>query len=261
MIQTQHQTMPDGAILFDPIVIAQAGQSKSSWFDPLWFDAQHWRDQDRAEAASAGRGSALYIDAPFGRCVLRHYRRGGLVAKMMDDRYLWAGADRTRAFAEFRLLVDLHGRGLRVPAPLGARYQRKGPHYRADLITRRIENAETLAALVAVDRCNTEVAARVGCALADLHAAGAYHADLNAHNILLTSDAVWVVDFDRGELRTPAQAWQASNLARLRRSLIKVGAANDGEEKFDRILWKALTSAYQQHLGELVDRSAGSARA
>lgn len=230
-------------------------------FDPRWFDPQHWREQGRAQDASGGRGSAVYVDAPFGRCVLRHYRRGGLVAKVMDDRYLWAGAERTRAFAEFRLLRELHGRGLRVPAPVAARYRRKGPHYRADLITRRIEDAVTMAALVASERCDGAAAARVGSALAELHAAGAYHADLNAHNILLTADAVWVVDFDRGELRVPAAAWQSANLARLRRSLLKIGAAVEGEEKFDRLLWTPLTTTYQRRFSEQGHASARSSRA
>ncbi len=85
------------------------------------------------------------MDARRGPWVLRHYRRGGMIANVLGDRYLWTGAGRTRGFAEFRLLAALRARGLPVPTPVAARYRRKGVHYRADLITRRIGNATTLA--------------------------------------------------------------------------------------------------------------------
>jgi 3-deoxy-D-manno-octulosonic acid kinase len=245
MIDTmiQLQTTADGAIVFDPAVMAQVGVSVP--FDPQWFEAAHWQAQG-AEIARSGRGGAMYVDAPFGRCVLRHYKRGGMVASVMGDHYLWTGAERTRSFAEFRLLAELHGRGMRVPAPVAARYSRQGVHYRADLITRRIEDATTLADLIANDGCNAEVAARVGATVAEFHAAGAYHADLNAHNVLLVDDNVWLVDFDRGQLRMPARAWQLANLARLRRSLLKLGAAGNGESVFDRDVWNPLMAAYEQ---------------
>jgi 3-deoxy-D-manno-octulosonic acid kinase len=254
MIDTmiQVQTTADGAIVFDPAAVAQAGVSVA--FDPQWFEAVHWQARG-AQTTRGGRGGALYVDAPFGRCVLRHYQRGGMIASVMGDRYLWTGAARTRSFAEFRLLAELHGRRLRVPAPVAARYCRQGAHYRADLITRRIEGAVTLAELVGRDGCNAEVAARVGATVAEFHAAGAYHADLNAHNVLLADAVVWLVDFDRGELRTPARAWQAANLARLRRSLLKLDAARNSEAAFDRQLWNPLMAAYEQRLDASRERS------
>lgn len=250
MIRAQRQSTPDGAIVFDAAVTAQANR-----FEPDWFEAAHWLAQDRAQNASGGRGGAIYLDAPFGRCVLRHYRRGGMVERVMGDRYLWTGAERTRGFAEFALLVELHGRGLPVPAPVAARYRRHGAHYRADLITRRIEGASTLAELVARDRCDADVAARVGETAAEFHAAGVFHADLNAHNVLLADDTVWLVDFDRGQLRAPARAWQLANLARLRRSLLKLGAARDGEVAFNSACWNPLMAAYERRVDSAPDQS------
>jgi 3-deoxy-D-manno-octulosonic acid kinase len=250
-IQAKTQITTDGAIVFDPAVVTQAESFDQTRFEPDWFDAAHWLVQGRAQNVSGGRGGAIYLDAPFGRCVLRHYRRGGMVARVMGDRYLWTGAERTRGFAEFALLAELHGRGLRAPAPVAARYQRKGAHYRADLITRRIEGASTLAELVARDRCDAGAAARVGETIAEFHAAGVYHADLNAHNVLLVGETVWLVDFDRGQMRTPARAWQLANLARLRRSLLKLGAACNGEMAFDRACWNPLMAAYERHFDAL----------
>ncbi|HJU39356.1 MAG TPA: 3-deoxy-D-manno-octulosonic acid kinase, partial [Tahibacter sp.] len=176
-----------------------------------------------------------------GECVLRHYRRGGLVARVLDDRYLWTGEPRTRAFAEFRLLQTLAARGLPVPAPVAARYRRSGPFYRADLLMRRIPQSRTLAQHLAQETADAAAFARVGATIARFHAAGAYHADLNAHNIMLAGDNVYLIDFDRGELREPESGWQRENLERLKRSLAKIGASDLDAR------WAALAGAYDAH--------------
>ena len=254
MTQAQIQSTPDGAILFD------AGAAAQATFAPEFFDAARWQGNNGDDAVSGGRGGARFIDAPFGRCVLRHYRRGGMVARVLGDRYLWNGAERTRSFAEFRLLAELAGRGLDVPAPVAARYRRHGAHYRADLITRWIGGATTLAERVRAGTADANDAARVGAGIAAFHLAGAYHADLNAHNILLDPHKVWLLDFDRGGLRAPARSWQYANLARLRRSLLKLGAARDGEQRFDAAFWGPLMAAYERGRGQATPVAAGGAR-
>ncbi|HVF34656.1 MAG TPA: lipopolysaccharide kinase InaA family protein, partial [Candidatus Saccharimonadia bacterium] len=56
------------------------------------------------------------------------------------------------------------------------------------------------------------------------HDAGVWHADLNAHNVLRDeAGAFWLLDFDRGWLAPPRERWRRANLARLERSLRKVG--------------------------------------
>ena len=82
--------------------------------------------------------------------MLRHYRRGGFIARLSRDRYVWTGEARVRAFAEWRLLELLTERGLPVPKPIAARYQRSGLLYRCDLITQRIADAQPLSAALAV---------------------------------------------------------------------------------------------------------------
>lgn len=235
------QPTADGAILFDPACTAQAG---AAGFDAAWFDAGAWRERGAAERAGAGRGDAWFIAAPWGASALRHYRRGGLAARVLDDQYLWTGAARTRSFAEFRLLARLRERGLPVPRPVAARYGRRGLHYRADLITLRIPEAQSLAELLLAARADASVLARVGETLAAFHAAGAFHADLNAHNVLLTPERVWLIDFDRGELRPPAGPWQRANLARLRRSLCKV--LGEDSAALEHRVWQPLMAAYER---------------
>ena len=242
MIQAQIQPTPEGAIVFDAAALAQAH------FDPDWFEPEYWRARAAAREPQGGRGGAIFIEAPFGSCALRHYRRGGMAARIFGDEYLWTGAERTRSFAEFRLLNALRAKGLRAPQPLAARFRRRGAWYRADIITRRIERAATLAELLAAGFADAAVAARVGAEIARFHAQGVYHADLNAHNVMLADDGVWLIDFDRGRMRAPARAWQLANLARLERSLRKLGAARDGEAAFASGLWQPLLMAWKKGL-------------
>jgi len=192
---------------------------------------------------TGGRGSAWFIAATPHPWALRHYRRGGFIAHLSEDRYLWTGEQRVRAFAEWRLLRTLVERGLPVPQPVAARYQRAGPSYRCDLITRRIPNARPLSDALSAAPLDASAWAAVGAAVARLHAAGVDHADLNAHNILLDAQgAVSVIDFDRGRLRPPG-AWAGRNLIRLHRSLVKICRALP-PDRFPSGAWMSLMSGY-----------------
>lgn len=231
----------NGAILFDAAVSPQV--------DADWFVPEHWRERGALRSQTGGRGGVQLIATPAGECVLRHYRRGGMVAALMGDRYLWRGADATRCFAEFRLLVEIARLGLPGPAPVAARYRRHGLFYRADLITRRIADARTLAECLAAGRLDAELAREAGALVARFHRAGIWHADLNAHNVLVTSPALYLIDFDRGCLRPPAEGWRLANLERLHRSLVKLGAAAQGEAAFRATIWTPLLDAYEATFG------------
>lgn len=229
-----------GAILFDAALSPQV--------DGHWFDPRYWQERAALSAQAGGRGGVAVIATPAGECVLRHYRRGGMVAALMGDRYLWTGADHTRSFAEFRLLQAMARLELPVPHVVAARYQRTGLHYRADLITRRITDTQTLAECVTNARLDAELAQEVGALVARFHRAGIWHADLNAHNVLVATGALYLIDFDRGRQRTPGQGWRMANLQRLRRSLFKLGAAPQGEAVFDTTIWTPLMYGYERTL-------------
>ncbi|RAN81285.1 3-deoxy-D-manno-octulosonic acid kinase [Bacillus sp. SRB_336] len=240
MMQERTHKDAEGAILFDAAVSPQVGHD--------WFAPEHWRERDALRTQAGGRGGVAIIATPVGECVLRHYHRGGLVASLMGDRYLWTGADRTRPFAEFRVLAEVVSLGLPAPAVVAARYCRRGLLYSADLITRRIADASTLAECLAAGRLDGELAEESGALVARFHRAGVWHADLNAHNVLVAPDDLYLIDFDRGRLRTPARAWQQANLLRLRRSLVKLGAASAGEAAFEEAIWQPLLYRYQRTL-------------
>ena len=234
----------DGAILFDSTHLAQA--------DAALFDPRRWRDAAAALDTRGGRGAVWRVRGEFGEGVLRHYRRGGLVAKLIRDRYPWRGEDATRSFREFRLLAELAARGLPVPQPLAAGYRRSGLTYRADLLTRLVPHSRTFAETLADAPWGP-----IGRTLAHFHREGVWHADLNAHNVLIDADAgVWIIDFDRGRLRAPAPEWQQANLLRLRRSLLKLGAGSRGDWSSR---WAELLDGYVAAGGDAV-AAEGAAR-
>jgi 3-deoxy-D-manno-octulosonic acid kinase len=215
-VQETRVTDAVGALLFDRRLIAQA--------DRALLDPAHWAQKGRMEGSRGGRGAVCFVRGEFGEAVIRHYRRGGLVGRMNRDLYLWTGEPRTRCFREFRLLADLRERGLPVPAPLAAGYSRHGPFYRADLMTLAIPHARTVAEALKRDGGAGLPWAAIGRMLQGFHAEGVFHADLNAHNVLVDdSDRPWLIDFDRGALRGPDSHWQAGTLQRLQRSLRKLG--------------------------------------
>ena len=241
-----------GAMLTDPQSVCElqklAHAEGSAIFDPAF-----WASRGQLAAVAAGRGAAWFVGVAPGHWVLRHYRRGGLIARVSRDRYVWSGEDRVRAFAEWRLLAELAGRGLPVPKPIAARYQRGGLLYRCDLITQRIEDARPLSELLSLTALPERGWRAVGAVLGRLHAAGADHADLNAHNILVNgAGAVSVIDFDRGRLRVPGASpphagrllgWRTANLARLRRSLQKI-SSDWPQDRFGPVAWEWLLAGY-----------------
>lgn len=188
-----------------------------------------------------GRQAAWYVDAGFGRAVLRQYRRGGAIARISKDRYIWRSAKATRSLAEFQTLSRMVAQGLAVPRPLAAAYWRRGPFYRAAILIERIESAHTLTELVRdTADPDPEIQKQVAQAIYQMHETGFWHADLNAFNILLDRDGkAWLIDFDKaveGPVSTPQRI---NNLNRLLRSLRKVAPQTAD------VWWKGINHAYK----------------
>jgi 3-deoxy-D-manno-octulosonic acid kinase len=225
-----------GTILYD--------SSRASNASPHWLEAAWWSERGEVTEAQEGRGSAYMIEADGRSMVLRHYRRGGLIARFSTDRYFWRGADQTRSFQEWHLLYHMHRAGLPVPRPIAAGYRRHGATYSADLLVRRIPGVRSLAAALAVAPVSLGVWVAIGRSLRHFHVRGIRHADLNAHNILLgeNESEVWLIDFDRGSIRTPGW-WSDANLVRLQRSLQKISATLSGE-RFSAADWQTLIHSY-----------------
>jgi 3-deoxy-D-manno-octulosonic acid kinase len=228
----------DGAILFDR-------QVDLEW-DSDHLTVDFWRRRERVvENAVGGRGTVVFVSSSDQEWALRHYRRGGLIGRFVDDQYLWSGADRTRSFREWRLLGKLHDAGLSVPRPVAAGFSRRGAVYTADLITTRIPGAEPLSGRLQRAPLSEAGWIGVGRCVRQFHDAGVFHADLTAHNLLIdTNDKPWLLDFDRGQLRHPGR-WRRANMERFLRSLRKVSREVAGLHVTRRD-WEVLVDAYDQ---------------
>jgi 3-deoxy-D-manno-octulosonic acid kinase len=226
-----------GAILYDRSVISEVSEDQ--------FAPSGWLHSEPVSGSlrSAGRGNTMYVGHVPRQFVLRHFVRGGLIGKLVRDSYVWTGEHNTRAFLEWRLLAKMADSGLRVPRPAAARYRRRGPLYTADMITVRIPGVQALSNFIAVERRDSAFWFDLGRAIQEFHAAGVFHADMNAYNLQIdTEGRLWMLDFDRGRLLQPGP-WQQKTLSRLHRSLQKV-ATLDATVHFARQDWEHLLEGY-----------------
>lgn len=215
-----------------------AGQISAQWFDPAY-----WRVQGEVQAVTAGRGQAWFVQHQQQGYVLRHYCRGGFAAKISTDRYVWTGLTKTRAWREYQLLVKLHELGLPAPYPLAARVIRYGGFYTADLLTRRIPTSQPLSRILMERALAENLWRNIGKCIRDFHSHDIYHADLNAHNILLDDrDRIYLIDFDKSGVDQD-RSWQQRTLQRLQRSLLKL-QMQEKHFHFSEANWQALLAGY-----------------
>jgi len=237
--EVKRSAVAGGAMLYDT---SRAGNLSAEWFDPAY-----WHKRGELEGGARGRGTSYFVRGEGRSYVLRHYRRGGLAARFLGDRYRFAGEEHTRPFAEWQLTYRLHRAGLPVPAPVAARYRQEGGSYTGDIITERLAVVGTLAECLATAALSVVTWVSIGRCLRRFHDLGVCHADLNAHNVLLSEEGVYLVDFDRCQLRAPGM-WRDANLVRLRRSLEKVTWALPAD-RFGEADWHALLDGYRQSPG------------
>lgn len=175
-----------------------------------------------------GRATAWGVRLPGAAIdvVVRHAQRGGLLAGVRGDRFVWPG----RAPWELATALRLQEAGVRTPDVVAYALYPAGPGLcRCDVATRRLPpGAELPVSWRASDeRERDAMLVAIGTLLRDLRSAGAQHADLNAKNLHLAREGgrwhAWVLDVDRVRFRTPNDVEVgAQNLARLARSLRKL---------------------------------------
>lgn len=210
--------------------------------------------EDRQEMV--GRGRVYSIPAPCrgpdgsDRWVIRHYYRGGALARYLGDRYLAVGDPRPAQ--EARAVSEARERGISTPSVVAGAVYRDGVFYRADMVTEEISGAVDLAgALFEADPPPIppeEALVAAGVLVRSLERAGVFHPDLNAKNIVLKPGAdgprAHLVDLDRCCPRVrgvPAPAYPMRR--RLERSLRKL------ERRAGRFLpsgaWSALHRGFE----------------
>jgi 3-deoxy-D-manno-octulosonic acid kinase len=236
MTEPKVTTSGGHAVLYDA---ALAEPADASWFEPA-----HWVSAGGVARETSGRGSVLIVPHDAETWVVRHYHRGGFVARLIEDHYIWLGLERSRAFREWRLLRRLHDAGLPVPNPIAAHVLRLGAFYTADIITTYLPDTRKLSAFIAASSVPADCWRRIGRMVRAVHAHGVDHPDLTAHNILLDGQgALYLVDFDNAHVKPPGR-WQRVGIERLQRSLRKV-ALETGTE-FDGAAWAQVEAGYAE---------------
>ncbi|RLA04891.1 MAG: 3-deoxy-D-manno-octulosonic acid kinase [Gammaproteobacteria bacterium] len=212
-----------------------------------WFDPDYWLAKNSIAGQSRGRNTTWFIKAPEkldkAFWVLRHYYRGGLVAKVSSDKYIYSGLENTRCYQELEILQEMVRLKLPVPKPVAARVIRSGLFYQADLLMEKL-SANDLVMKLQVAAIGKDSWQRIGRTIATFHNQGIYHADLNAHNIMIDeAEKVWLIDFDRCEKRAIASSWQLNNIERLERSFNKEKGLHPSLH-FEQSDWQSLKSGY-----------------
>lgn len=222
-------------ILYDPQLVEQPSLEL---FFPRFYQAA-----GKLTSATEGRGSNFFVQSGTKSWVLRHYRRGGLIGKVLYDSYLATGVKRSRPWREWHLLALLYSEGFPVPRPVAAHYESSFINYRADLITEEIPGVKSLSAHLSQDAMTKEMWVALGRCIRRFHVRGVCHADLNAHNIMLGKEGdFYLLDFDRGLIRSLGR-WQDDNLQRLHRSLIKL-KTHRADFSFGAQQWLMLLNGY-----------------
>lgn len=230
------ETVGDSRIVYDPSLVNQIHEAL--------FDRDTWPDAPVAPGYSGGRGKTLFIGSEQNEWVLRHYHRGGLTGRWLNDSFLWLGEARARPFEEWSLLERLVNLNLPVPRPVAGRFVRHGPVYTADLITVRIPDVVPLSTRWAAGPLELVLWRRVGELIAQFHRNAVYHADLTAHNIQINDrEELFLLDFDRGRVMPRAGPWSQRNLDRLQRSLRKI--SREAGPAFSDREWGSLLAGYR----------------
>lgn len=258
-IKTQVSQLQRGAAsVMQQVEVLQPSKRETIWFrkdrfddfSAQYFSADFWQAQGKIKGAATGRSTAWFIASEPTDMLLRHYYRGGLVGKVNKDRFKREALSKSRAMAEFELLLALRERDLPVPEPLAARCS-AAPlwGYRADILVAVIADAKDIFKLLQERQLQSQEWYELGAAIRQLHDHEVYHSDLNCHNLMLDdAGKAWIVDFDKCGFRELGE-WQQANLARLLRSFKKeLGKAEEANYDFhwqEERDWPLLLAGYK----------------
>lgn len=143
-----------------------------------------------------GRGTAYAIrhhdEDPW---LVRHYHRGGAIARVLKDRYAKGG---NRAVEELKVSVIARARGIPTPEVMAAVCYPSRMFARFDIAVGFIEQSRDLAQMLFEERVvAAEEIAKAASLITTMVQGGLLHADLNLKNILIAPDRAYVLDLDR----------------------------------------------------------------
>ncbi len=146
-----------------------------------------------------GRAEISTIDlSGIGSVVVKRYTRGGLLRTFNNSTYL--KFLRYRCQAEYNLLLFLKQLGISVPDPIAFACQGK-IFYKAWLITREIQNAQTLAEISRDDPIKLRMLMpKLTNQMDTLVENEIHHVDLHPGNVLVNKrNELFIIDFDKAQ--------------------------------------------------------------
>lgn len=179
-------------------------------------------DRWRCEPVGAmGRGQLFTFPVLPGKGVLREYRRGGFMQRLLRE-----GSLTNRPLREWEVLNYLYRRDFPVPGPLGVLWRRRNLLVTGAIATQFIDAVNLADFLCTTTGPPEHVLEEVGRLIRRLHDLHVYHADLHVGNILVAAKpfplgSVYFVDFDNARVTAVTALLRAQNLLRLRRSFAK----------------------------------------
>lgn len=175
-----------------------------------------------AGANLGGRAAVLTLElSGVGSVVVKHYTRGGVIRRFISQTYFRVGKIRSRS--EYELLLRLKELGINAPEPVAFAF--KGHlFYQAWIITREIEDTQTLSALSLNNPAQVkESMSKLRIQIQRLIDNHIHHVDLHPGNVLVTrTGRIYLIDFDKAKTITlPAEALKAKYSSRWRRAVDK----------------------------------------
>jgi len=117
-----------------------------------------------------------------------------------------------------------------------------------DISTEAVSGAKSILDILIERTLSKAEIKKIAKTIAQFHNKGVYHADLNINNILFDdSGDVYIIDFDRGEIKLPNKKWQQSNMSRLQRSFSKEQSRNSNFH-WQQNDWQRLDKYYRDGL-------------
>lgn len=218
--------------------------------DYQYFNPEYLKAEALLTNTAEGRGTVYFFKPHINASislVLRHFYRGGLIGKILNDQFVYTGAKNSRSAKEMKILTLLQQHKVNVPAPIAARIVKSGIIYTADIITQAISSQE-LHELLLCHAVENDVWFNVGQQIRAMHNAQVCHYDINVKNVLLSKSntdmkQVYLIDFDKCLVRA-GEHWKPSNLQRFLRSIQKQQSLFP-HYNFSEDNWQALLKGYQ----------------
>lgn len=194
--------------------------------------------EETHEGVLSGRGAVKKINIRgIGGVVVRQFTRGGLLRRFNKGTYLGISG-KTRARAEYELLLRLNSLGINAPRPVAYAFRGR-ILYNAWLASMEIKGAESLAEISLKDPGSIpRLIPGAALQTAELIKNRILHLDMHPGNVLAAEDgSIYLIDFDKaGPVNRSEQSLFARYCRRWSRAVSKHGLPRELDRPFRKEL-------------------------